>query len=139
MSSKEVSGSSTRKPAASAVAGAGLSDPLDDRRVHLAGGHGIETPISHAGGHGAGREDSRPDESPPIEINRRSVYLAAGNFVWLFQWNNNDLNFTCRLAHLTEWLKPEEKIVCGQLKSLLFLVASGHCSYSTTNARAKPS
>ena len=41
-----------------------LTLPLADR---------IEMPISHAGGHGAGREDARPDEHPAIEINRGGV------------------------------------------------------------------
>ena len=68
------------------------NDPFDLRRVDFARGHGIETPINQAGGHGAGREDSRPDEVPAIEINGGVGHLAGGYFVWLFQRINNQLN-----------------------------------------------
>ena len=84
-------------------------------------------PINHAGGHGAGRKDARPDERPAIEINRGRRHLAAGYFVWLFQQNNNDLNFTRRLARLLKEDKREEKTKCRttqiELPSLVMSLA----------------
>ena len=59
----------------------GRCQSLDQGRVNCARCHMIETPIDQAGGHGAGRKDSSPDECPAIEINGGVGYLAGGYFV----------------------------------------------------------
>jgi len=45
----------------------------------------IEVPINYSGRQGTGRQDSRPDERPPIKINLGRRHLTAGNFIRLFQ------------------------------------------------------
>ncbi len=77
-----------------------LDESLNDRCVDLAASDRIQVPISDAGGNGAGCQDARPDERPPIKINLGRRHLAAGDFIWLFQRNGNDSNFRRRLAQL---------------------------------------
>ena len=70
--------------AARIIGRSGLGHTRNHRRADLAAAYRIEPPISQSGGHRTRRQDSRPDEIPPVEINSRDGNFIGGYFVFLF-------------------------------------------------------